>query len=164
MLRAIRKSDGETVEAWSQKESAGPFSCPSCGGEVILHSGRRRLEHFAHTPERACRFDLGESENHRRCKAEIWVCLANAQLERPLGDVRADVSANVNGVPVAFEVQLSNLSLEDIIRRTKEYARRGIGVRLEQTSSGSAAGRASPRQMLGKLRAGRASRRRGKRG
>ena len=36
MIRAIRKSDGETVEAWSQKESSGPFACPSCGGEVVL--------------------------------------------------------------------------------------------------------------------------------
>jgi len=96
MLRAIRKNDGETVEAWSQKESSGPFACPSCGGEVILRGGRRRLDHFAHVAERKCLHDLGESENHRRCKAEIWVCLHDAahvseiQLERPLGEVRAD--------------------------------------------------------------------------
>jgi competence protein CoiA len=42
--------------------------------------------------------------------------------------VRADVSACINGVPVAIEVQLSNLSVADIIRRTKEYGRRGIYV------------------------------------
>src|SRR5580704_15850230 len=107
MLRAIRKSNGETVEAWSQKESSGPFACPSCGSEVILRGGRRRLDHFAHAAERVCRFDLGESDNHRRCKTEIWRALADAphvadaQLERPLGEVRADVSARVNGVPVA---------------------------------------------------------------
>ena len=134
MLRAIRKDDGETVEAWSQKESSGLFACPSCGGEVILRGGRRRLDHFAHVAERKCLHDLGESENHRRCKAELWVCLADAphvsdvQLERPLGEVRADVSANINGVPVAIEIQLSNLSVDDIIRRTKEYTRRGIYV------------------------------------
>jgi competence protein CoiA len=134
MLRAIRKKDGETVEAWSQKVSSGPFACPSCGGEVILRGGRRRLDHFAHAAEKICRYDLGESENHRRCKAEIWVCLADApnvadvQLERPLGEVRADVSARINGVPVAIEVQISNLSIADIIRRTKEYERKGIYV------------------------------------
>ena len=134
MLRAIRKNDGVTVEAWSQRESSGPFACPSCGSEVILRGGRRRLDHFAHVAERKCPHDLGESENHRRCKAEIWVCLKEAprvvdlQLERPLGEVRADVSANINGVPVAIEVQLSNLSVADITRRTKEYTRRGIYV------------------------------------
>ena len=63
MLRAIRTSDGETVEAWSQREAVGPFSCPACGGEVILRGGRRRLNHFAHAPEQTCRYDLGESEN-----------------------------------------------------------------------------------------------------
>jgi predicted RNA-binding Zn-ribbon protein involved in translation (DUF1610 family) len=134
MLRAIRKSDGEIVEAWSQKESAGPFQCPSCGGEVILRSRKRRLDHFAHAAERVCHHDLGESENHRRSKAEIWVCLkdaprvADVQLERPLGEVRADVSATINGVSVAIEVQLSNLSVANIMRRTQEYTRRGIYV------------------------------------
>ena len=122
------------VEAWSQRESLGPFACPSCRGEVVLRGGRRRIDHFAHVVERKCSHDLGESENHRRCKAEIWVCLndaphvADLQLERPLGEVRANVSANINGVPVAIEVQISNLSLADIIRRTKEYTRRGIYV------------------------------------
>jgi competence protein CoiA len=134
VLRAIRKKDGETVEAWSQKESAGPFCCPSCGNEVVLRNGKRRLDHFAHAPERTCRYDLGESEHHRRCKAEIWVCLKDAphvsdvQLERGLGEVRADVSAWINNVPVAIEVQMSALSLETIIHRTTEYAKKGIYV------------------------------------
>jgi hypothetical protein len=40
----------------------------------------------------------------RRCKADIWLCLkdaphvADVQLERGLGEVRAGVSANVNGI------------------------------------------------------------------
>jgi competence protein CoiA len=47
-------------------------------------------------------------------------------MERDLGAVRPDVSAYINGVPVAIEVQASNLTLEKIRRRTEEYARRGI--------------------------------------
>jgi type I site-specific restriction-modification system R (restriction) subunit len=39
-------------------------------------------------------------------------------LERPLGTNRPDVSAHINGVPVAIEVQISSLSLETIAYRT----------------------------------------------
>ena len=50
----------------------------------------------------------------------------NVMLERPFGTNRADVSAEINGVPVAIEVQISSLSLETITQRTMEYARKGI--------------------------------------
>jgi competence protein CoiA len=49
-------------------------------------------------------------------------------LERPLGTNRPDVSAYINGVPVAIEIQISSLSLETIANRTLEYARKGIYV------------------------------------
>jgi hypothetical protein len=48
--------------------------------------------------------------------------------ERSLGTVRPDVSARINGIPVAIEVQLSVLSLETIARRTAEYAKKGVYV------------------------------------
>ena len=50
------------------------------------------------------------------------------RLERPLGTVRPDVSAVINGVPVAIEVQISNLSIENILYRTIEYHRKGVYV------------------------------------
>ena len=49
-------------------------------------------------------------------------------LERPLTSVRPDVSATIHGVPVAIEVQISALSMDTIIHRTQEYARKGIYV------------------------------------
>ena len=49
--------------------------------------------------------------------------VSNAALERPLGTNRPDVSAYINGVPVAIEVQISSLSLDTITCRTIEYAR-----------------------------------------
>jgi competence protein CoiA len=49
-------------------------------------------------------------------------------MERNLGTVRPDVSAYIDGVPVAIEVQLSSLSLDKIRYRTAEYARKGIYV------------------------------------
>jgi competence protein CoiA len=54
--------------------------------------------------------------------------VAKVALERSLTSVRPDVSARINGIPVAIEVQISTLSHETIIHRTKEYERKGIYV------------------------------------
>jgi competence protein CoiA len=91
------------------------------------------LDHFAHRAD-FCPDELGESEMHRRIKAEIWLSLAQAkdvselELERRFGDVRADIAASIRGVPVAIEIQVSDLSVDRIAFRTKEYARHGVFV------------------------------------
>jgi competence protein CoiA len=134
MLSAKRKSDGQTVAAYFESVRNGPFVCLQCNEEVILKPGRRRVNHFAHANPIACKFAEGESEAHRRCKMEIYEALLktpgvrDAALERPLGTVRPDVSAYINRVPVAIEVQISSLSLETIMSRTIQYARKGIYV------------------------------------
>jgi len=134
MLLARRKSDGHTVTAYSELKLNGPFSCLICGDPVLLKGGRNRINHFAHANPIACKFAEGESDEHRRCKMEIYEALLqqphvrNVALERPLGTVRPDISAYVNGVPVAIEVQISALSIETIMRRTIDYHQRGIYV------------------------------------
>jgi len=134
MLSATRKSDGQTVTAYFEKKSNGPFRCLQCNEEVILKCGRNRVNHFAHTNPIACRLAEGESDLHRKCKMEIFEALQkspgvrDAALERPLGENRPDVSASINGVPVAIEVQISSLSLDTIMRRTIDYFRKGIAV------------------------------------
>lgn len=134
MLCARRKLDGQTVTAYMESRTRGPFICPECNEEVILKSGRLRINHFAHANPLACRLSEGESEEHRRCKMEIYLALQgapgvrNVALERALGEVRPDVSAEINGVPVAIEVQISSLSLDTITRRTIDYFRKGIYV------------------------------------
>jgi competence protein CoiA len=134
MLSARRKSDGQTVTAYSESKVNAPFYCLVCGDEVALKAGRNRVNHFAHVNPLACRYAENESEVHRRCKMEIYEALRNAPgvtkaaLERPLDNVRPDVSAYINGVPVAIEVQISSLTPETIQRRTLEYARDGIYV------------------------------------
>jgi competence protein CoiA len=134
MLCAKRKLTGEIVTAYLASKAHGPFKCPDCGDEVILKTGRRTVNHFAHVNPLACRYAENESEEHRRCKMEIYGALQrhpnvnNVALERPLGTNRPDVSAYINGVPVAIEVQISSLSLETIMQRTIEYTRKGIYV------------------------------------
>jgi competence protein CoiA len=126
MLCAKRKSDGQTVTAYFANKSQAPFSCLECGDPVILKSGKSRVNYFAHENPLACRYAENESDAHRRCKMEIFLALQqephvrNVVLERPLGTNRPDVSAEINGVPVAIEVQISSLSPETIAYRTME--------------------------------------------
>jgi len=134
MLRAKQKLTGEIIEAYFANKAQAPFLCPDCGDLVILKSGRTKVNYFAHQNPLACKFGAGESEAHENCKWEIFEALkqhprvSNAAVERPLGTNRPDVSAYINGVPVAIEIQISSLSLETITRRTIEYARKGIYV------------------------------------
>jgi competence protein CoiA len=134
MLCAKRKLTGEIVTAYFANKSQAPFSCPECNDPVILKTGKSRINYFAHENPLACKFAGGESEAHENCKMQIFAALkqhpnvSNAALERPLGTNRPDVSATINGVPVAIEVQISSLSLDTITRRTIEYARKGIYV------------------------------------
>lgn len=134
MLCARQKSTGEIVTAYLASKSNAPFFCPECGDEVALKTGTTKVNYFAHKNPLACRFDENESNAHRQCKLEIYQSLLRqpnvekAAMERPLGTNRPDVSAYINGVPVAIEIQISSLSEETIKFRTMEYARKGIYV------------------------------------
>lgn len=134
MLSAKRTSDGKTVLAYFERPANAPFVCLDCNREVVLKAGARRVNHFAHVNPLACAFAQNESEDHLRCKMEIYEALrrepgvTDVALERPVGPVRPDVSAKIRGVPVAIEVQISSLSLDTIMNRTIWYARKGIYV------------------------------------
>lgn len=134
MLCAKQKLNRPSVTADSQRKSDGPFFCPECSREVVLRTGSVRITHFAHRVSDICRYGAGETDDHRRCKKAIYEALLrepgvkNVILEHSLKTARPDVSAEINNVPVAIEVQISTLSMETIIRRTEEYARQGIYV------------------------------------
>jgi competence protein CoiA len=134
MMTAIRQLDGRKVGAWEAERTERPFCCPCCAEVVTLRRGGIVAPHFAHKPPVTCEYGAGESEEHRRCKISIYEALiahprvTKCEMERDLGAVRPDVSAYINNVPVAIEVQASNLTLEKIRHRTEEYARRGIYV------------------------------------
>ncbi len=134
MLSARRQSDGQTVTAYFESRANGPFFCLTCGDEVLLKTGKNRINHFAHSNPLACEYAEGESEAHRKCKLAIHESLkqnphiTSVIFEHPLGTVRPDIFAVINGVPVAIEIQISSLSVETIMYRTIEYARKGIYV------------------------------------
>jgi competence protein CoiA len=134
MMTAIRRLDRVKVGAWEADKEERPFLCPCCEEVVTLRRGGIIAPHFAHKPPVTCEYGTGESEEHRRCKIAIYEalvahpCVRKCEMERDLGAVRPDVSAYINNVPVAIEVQASSLTLEKIQHRTEEYARRGIYV------------------------------------
>jgi competence protein CoiA len=92
------------------------------------------MKHFSHKSHALCAYGRGESDEHRRCKMEIYEALLRESsvsyvaLERRMGTNRPDILAIIRNTPVAIEVQISALSLETIIHRTREYARKGIFV------------------------------------
>jgi competence protein CoiA len=134
MLTAVRERDGARVAAWEAEREDRPFLCHCCRSQLTLRRGSRVAAHFAHRPPFTCEYGAGESEEHRRCKLALYEGLRahpsvrKCELERDLGTVRPDVSAYVGDAPVAFEVQLSALTLERIVHRTAEYARKGVYV------------------------------------
>lgn len=134
MLLALRLHSKQAIEAPIATRADGPFQCLDCQEPVSLRKGTVKLPHFSHTPQSRCEFGKGETDLHRRCKTELFAALrchpkvTAVHLEYRLGKVRPDVFANVKGVPVAFELQISNLTPEAITRRTEEYRRLGIYV------------------------------------
>ncbi|HSU53066.1 MAG TPA: competence protein CoiA family protein [Candidatus Dormibacteraeota bacterium] len=108
--------------------------CSVCHDPVILKLGRNKVEHFAHENPVACKFAKGESDEHRQCKLEIYRNLAthahvsDLALEKAVGNVRPDLSFELNGFRIAIEVQISSLSVETILKRTIEYGRENIYV------------------------------------
>jgi competence protein CoiA len=134
MLTATRQADGLKLAAWEADKTQKPFVCHCCGQTVTLRRGGIRAPHFAHQPPVTCEYGTGESEEHRRCKISIYENLrahprvTKCEIERNLGTVRPDISAYLDTVPFAIEVQLSSLSLDKISYRTAEYARLGIYV------------------------------------
>lgn len=132
MLTAINGS--MITMAISAQKTDAPFYCPECRKEVTLKKGTVITHHFAHKSPVTCLYGSGETEAHRRAKTEIYDSLIytgqaeNVEIEKSFGDVRSDIYAVINDVPVAIEIQRSTLTPESIMRRTVSYANKGIYV------------------------------------
>jgi competence protein CoiA len=135
MLTSLRQSDLQKVIADDTTKAEGPFMCPKCSSETILRKGMIKIHHFAHKPPIACEYGKGESEQHRKCKSEIYSYLSKhinitCELEKDLGNVVPDIYIDFGygKSKYAIEVQISHLTMSSIISRTREYGRLGIYV------------------------------------
>lgn len=128
------------ISALNAELDDGPFRCPECKLEVILKKGDIYTHHFAHHPGEGCAYGeiegegewSGESALHQLAKKEIREALSHhkevtdLKLERFLDSVRPDISCYFAGIPIAIETQVSAIRTDVIVRRTVEYARRGV--------------------------------------
>lgn len=134
MLCAIQHSSNQKVLARAVAKAEGPFHCPKCRRELNIRKGPVKIHHFAHKPPITCSYGAGESEAHRRAKESIYEALqrtsgvTTVELEKDWGAVVSDVYAEIKGHRVAFEVQISNLTMTEILDRTRAYAALGIAV------------------------------------
>lgn len=152
MLTAIRAKDGVKVVASEESKGNMPFACPECERPVLLKKGLVKIHHFAHVPLVTCAYGLGESEEHRQCKAKLYEILRQdnrvtwCELEKRLVTVRPDIFFFLGETAVAVEVQLSSLSPDQLSFRTSEYLRKGIHVLwLPKFSEGLVSERYAPR-------------------
>ncbi|ENM5843715.1 hypothetical protein V4V60_003908 [Vibrio mimicus] len=134
MLCGLRKEGGQKVFASSSEKAHGPFVCINCGQELILKKGRIKIHYFSHKPPHKCSHGSGESEAHRKCKISIFNSLSNFSnikelaVEVKFNTVIADIYCLIDNVPVAIEIQKSNLSVNEITQRTEAYHKLGIYV------------------------------------
>jgi len=134
MPTAKRHPNLSVVLARDSQKSEAPFMCPKCCAEVVLHKGSIKVHHFKHKPPVFCKRGEGESEQHMGAKLAIYDALRNEpnvsglELEKDFGISVADVFAFISNVPVALEIQRSNLSVNDITQRTENYHQLGIAV------------------------------------
>lgn len=131
MLTAI---NNEKIVIARDAQKPGIFTCPECGEVVTLRKGSVKVHHFAHRSTTSCGYGKGESELHMDLKMQVYDAL-NAHreveyvaMEVAVGDVRPDVLAIIRGQQVAFEIQVSSLSIEDLYRRTAAYAAQDIAM------------------------------------
>lgn len=126
--------------AWEQVHKARPriaLTCPDCGHGVHAKVSARRLRYFAHNPGRPaeCAWD-NESLEHHLVKLELATTIralgwhAELEVRAPDGSWRADVLASTHDGArrIAWEVQLSPITAEDIIERTSRYSKDRVEV------------------------------------
>lgn len=120
--------------AWTTEKNEAPFFCKECLKEVILRKGRVRVHHFAHKTPVTCQYGLGETDAHHKAKRGIFEALktnpncSHCELEQKVNNVVPDIYAIIKGVPVAIEVQRSNMTVQDVYDRTLARHENGLSV------------------------------------
>jgi len=134
MLSAYDRNEDDVV-AWEVTRDQAPFFCPECGESVVVKKGQFKIHHFAHLPDSACTYGVGESEEHRQAKYQIYEALSqhasvkSLKVERNLRDVRPDVSFCWQGEhEVAVELQISAISPGEVARRTRSYTAKNMSM------------------------------------
>lgn len=143
-LVAIRAVNGQEVESFTasaeewwqmQLEPPGTYLMPGSRWPAVLKRSIRGLQFFAHSPGFPGAKSQPESEEHRAAKLAVVKALRSAGYsakveqtgQSPDGkEWQADVLCTTAGKTFAFEVQLSQQTLQEYRHRTRRYADAGI--------------------------------------
>jgi len=144
MLTAIRIADGaKVIGEYIEKDPNASYKCPTpkCGKTLIHHRSKAglRIGHFAHKAGYADCPVRGEKLIHVRTKLDIYEYIRDGwgnslEFIEPEfyiadGTIRPDVYLKTkSGTRIGIEVQASELTLDEIRRRTMKYHREGVYV------------------------------------
>jgi Competence protein CoiA-like family len=137
MFVALLEDDKSRIEATTAVRELRHL-CPRCSENTILVRGKKNRAHFRHPKDTSCPNGVRESWQHEQAKAAILegarfrglIALPEQEVLSIDGDRRADVVilAPQTDPPVddskrrlAFEVQYSAISCDDLITRTYAY-------------------------------------------
>jgi competence protein CoiA len=132
MLTAVNTRTSQMVPASVAMKGEG-YVCGFCEKDVVLKQGSIRISHFAHRAD-CCEYGSGESERHREAKLDIYNSLCSlgwksCELEKKIGNIRPDIYlCSHKGCEVGIELQISTMTIDDVIARTSRYAQLGIHV------------------------------------
>ena len=124
----------ENCYAWATERTEAPFFCKGCLKEVVLKKGRVRAHHFAHKSPVTCQYGIGETDAHHKAKKGIFEALkinpncSYCELEQKINNVVPDIYAIIKKVPVAIEVQRSNMTVQNVYDRTVARHKNGLSV------------------------------------
>lgn len=140
---ALIRQTGQRVHVEDVTKSDGPFICPSCLSDAVRKHCTEKKDHFAHKAPTSKVIKQSESALHRECKLEIfealrtsipdgrWVCDSvriKADKSRKLPELQPDIGGRINGKRIAIEIQVSSLTLPQIIKRVSGYSGRDVAI------------------------------------
>lgn len=128
MLTALAKNfPSRKLYAQHSSKSDGPFICPLCKEEVVIHKGMVRVHHFKHKNITNCNFGSGETEIHRLIKESVARDIAaslkfeTVDIEHDLGYAIPDVYISQLNTKIAIEIQKSAITPNEALLRTVRY-------------------------------------------
>lgn len=135
-LLSYNRADREWLKTHAQQEE---LCCVCCGEPVVLAWGEVVIPHFRHRRESSClmaKMPSLETPEHIRGKERLYQLACHlfpqarwVEMERFFPDINrvADVAVeDENGSVYAFEYQRSNIRLDEIAKRRRDYRRIGV--------------------------------------
>lgn len=129
MLLIAKNSSDELVAAHLANRTES-YTCLECSTPLRLRGGRHRRLHFYHTSkQRPCR-QQGKSATHLAVQTTILKRLPahEAMLEHPFPEIGRICDLYWEREKIAFEVQCSPISRDEVASRTADYHSLGIDV------------------------------------